>query len=69
LGLTRILAALAPRFFLAQQIPAPIKLALDGLQTYQFELSAAMLLLVHKVINFVQDGQIGRRFSHVNHLA
>jgi hypothetical protein len=32
-GLIRILAELAPRFSLAQQIPALIKLALDGLQT------------------------------------
>src|SRR5580704_7954254 len=69
LGLIRILAELAPRFPLAQQIPALIELDFDGLQAYQFALSVEMLLLVNRTLNLLQDGKIGRRFSHVNHLA
>src|SRR2546425_11847506 len=72
LGLIRILAELASRFPLAQQIPALIELDLDGLQPYlivigQFGLSVEMLLLVNKTFDLLQDGMIGRRFSHVNH--
>jgi hypothetical protein len=74
LGLIRILAELAPRFPLAQQIPTLIELDLDGFQPHlivigQFALPVEMLLLVNKTFDFLQDGMISRRFSHVNHLA
>src|SRR5467141_1882008 len=74
LGLIRILAELAPRVPLPQQIPTLIELDFDGLQPYlivigQFALPVEMLLLVNKTFNLLQDGVIGRRFSHVNHLA
>src|SRR5882762_9116597 len=74
LGLIRILAELAPRFPLPQQIPTLIELDLDGFQPYlivigQFALPVKMLFLVNKTFDLLQDGVIGRRFSHVNHLA
>src|SRR3984893_8254028 len=74
LGLIRILAELAPRFPLAQQIPTLIELDLDAFQPYlivigQFAPPVEMLLLVNKTFDLPQDGVIGRRFSHVNHLA
>ena len=74
LGLIRILAELAPRFPLAQQIPTLIELDLDGFQPYlivigQFALPVKMLLLVNKTFDLLQDGVIGRRFSHGHHLA
>src|SRR4029077_7631089 len=74
LGLIRILAELAPRFPLPQQIPTLIELDFDGLQPYlivfgQFAFPLEMLLLVNKTFDLLQDGVIGRRFSHINHLA
>src|SRR5260221_1459753 len=74
LGLIRILAELTPRFPLAQQIPTLVELDLDGFQPYlivigQFALPVEMLLLVNKTFDLPQDGVIGRRFSHVHHLA
>src|SRR5882672_6869246 len=74
LGLIRILAELAPRVPLPQEIPTLIELDLDGLQPYlivigQFALPVEMLLLVNKTFDLLQDGMIGRRFTHVNHLA
>src|SRR6266446_2980179 len=74
LGLIRILAELAPRVSLPQQIPTLIELDLDGFQPYlivigQFALPVEMLLLVNKTFDLLQDGVIGRRFSHINHLA
>src|SRR5712691_1916765 len=73
LGLIRILAELTPRVPLPQQIPTLIELDFDGLQPYlivigQFALPVEMLLLVNKTFDLLQDGVIGRRFSHVNHL-
>src|SRR5713101_1058483 len=74
LGLIRILAELAPRVSLPQHIPTLIELDLDGFQPYsivigQFALPVEMLLLVNKTFDLLQDEVIGRRFSHVNHLA
>src|SRR3981081_2698189 len=74
LGLIRILAELAPRVPLPQQIPTLIELDFDGLQPYlivigQVALPVELLLLVNKPLDLLQDGVIGRRFSHVNHLA
>jgi hypothetical protein len=74
LGLIRILAELAPRVPLPQEIPTLIELDLDGFQPYlivigQFALPVKMLLLVNKTFDLLQDGMIGRRFSHINHLA
>jgi hypothetical protein len=74
LGHIRILAELAPRVSLPQQIPALIEFDLDGFQPYlivigQFALPVKMLLLVNQAFDLLQDGVIGRRFSHVNHLA
>jgi hypothetical protein len=34
----------------------------------QFALPVEMLLLVNKTFDLLQDGVIGRRFSHINHL-
>src|SRR4029078_10887775 len=73
LGLIRILAQLAPRVTLPQQIPTLIEFDLDGFQSYlivvgQFRLAVEMLLLVNKTFDLLQDGVIGRRFSHVTHL-
>src|SRR4029077_13282880 len=73
LGLIRILAELAPRFPLPQQIPKLIEFNLDGFQPYlvvigQFALPVEMLLLVNKTFDLLQDGVIGRRFSHINPL-
>src|SRR5882672_8614471 len=73
LGLIRILAELAPRVPLPQQIPTLIELDFDGLQPYlivigQFALPVEMLLLVNKTFDLLQDGVIGRRFSHISHL-
>src|SRR5260370_26049913 len=73
LGLIRILAELAPRFPLAQQIPTLVELDLDSFQPYlivigQFPLPVEMLLLVNKTFDLPQDGVIGRRLSHVHHL-
>src|ERR1700704_2011757 len=74
LGLIRILAELAPRVPLPQQIPTLIEFDLDGFQPYlivigQCALPVEMLLLVNKTVDLLQDGVIGRRFSHINHLA
>src|SRR5712671_423609 len=74
LGLIRILAELAPRVSLPQQIPTLIECDLDGFQPYlivigQFALPVELLLLVNKTFDPLHDGVIGRRFSHVNHLA
>src|SRR6267378_3667244 len=74
LGLIRILAELAPCVPLPQQIPTLIELDLDGIQPYlivigQCALPIEMLLLVNKTFDLLQDGVIGRRFSHINHLA
>src|ERR1700687_5458867 len=74
LGLIRILAELAPRLSLPQQIPTLIEFDLDGFQPYlivigQFVLPIEMLLLVNKTFDLLQDGVLGRRFSHINHLA
>src|SRR6266446_2505128 len=73
LGLIRILAELAPRVSLPQQIPTLIELDLDGFQPYlivigQFLLPVEMLLLVNKTFDLLQDRVIGRRVSHINHL-
>src|SRR5216684_6118325 len=51
-----------------------IELDLDGFQPYlivigQCALPVEMLLLVNKTFDLLQDGVIGRRFSHINHLA
>jgi hypothetical protein len=35
----------------------------------QFALPVEMLLLVNKTFDLLQDGVVGRRFSHINHLA
>src|ERR1700730_17527400 len=74
LGLIRILAELAPRVSLPQQIPTLIEFDLDGFQPYlivigQFALPVEMLLLLNKTFDLLQDGVIGRRLSHINHLA
>jgi hypothetical protein len=74
LGLVRILAELAPRVSLPQQIPALIEFDLNGPQPNlivigQFALPVKMLLLVNQTFDLLQDGVIGRRFSHINHLA
>jgi hypothetical protein len=74
LGLIRILAELAPRVSLPQQIPHLIELDLDGFQPYliligQFALPVEMLLLVNETFDLLQNGVIGRRSSHINHLA
>jgi hypothetical protein len=74
LGLIRILAELAPRVSLPQQIPHLVELDLDGFQPYlivigQFALPVEMLLLVNETFDLLQDGVIGRRSSHFNHLA
>src|SRR5882672_228087 len=74
LGLIRILAELAPRVPLPQQIPTLIELDLDGFQPYliligQCALPVEMLLLVNKTFDLLRDGVIGRRFSHINHLS
>src|SRR4029079_15181362 len=74
LGLIRILAELAPRVSLPQPIPHLIEVDLDGFQAYsivagQFVLPVEMLLLVNETFDLLQDGVIGRRFSHINHLA
>src|SRR6266699_4956729 len=74
LGVIRILAELATRVPLPQQIPTLIELDLDGFQPYlivigQCALPVEMLLLVNKTFDLLQDGMIGRRFSHINHLA
>src|SRR6476660_5596933 len=74
LGLIRILAELAPRVSLPQQIPTLIEFDLDVFQSYlivvgQFTFAVEMLLLVNKTLDLFQDGLIGCRFSHVNHLA
>src|ERR1700730_11186999 len=73
LGLIRILAELPPRVALPQQIPTLIELDLDGFQPNlivigQFALPVEMLLLVNKTFDLLQDGVIGRRFSHIIHL-
>src|SRR4029077_5117863 len=73
LGLIRILAELPPGVSLPQQIPTLIEFDLDGFQPYlivigEFALPVEMLLLVNKAFDLLQDGVIGRRFSHVNHL-
>src|SRR5882762_7376347 len=73
LGLIRILAELAPRVSLPQQIPTLIEFDLDGFQPYlivigQFALPVEMLLLMNKTFDLLQDGVIGRRFSHISHL-
>jgi len=54
--------------------PNTIELDLDGIQPYlivigQFVLPVEMLLLVNKTFDLLQDGVLGRRFSHINHLA
>src|SRR6478735_2954846 len=72
LGLLRILAELAPRVSLPQQIPTLIEFDLDVFQSYlivvgQFTFAVEMLLLVNKTLDLFQDGLIGCRFSHVNH--
>jgi hypothetical protein len=74
LGLIRILAELAPRVSLPEQIPTLIKFDLDGFQPYlivigECVLPVEMLLLVNETFDLLQDGVIGRRFSHINHLA
>src|SRR5216684_891826 len=51
-----------------------IELDLDGFQPYlivigQCALPVEILLLVNKTFDLLQEGVIGRRFSHVNHLA
>src|SRR3982074_754453 len=74
LGLIRILAELAPRVPLPQQIPTLIEFDLDGFQPYliviaQCALPIEMLLLVNKTFDLLQDGVIGCRFSHINYLA
>src|SRR6266852_2911896 len=74
LGLIRILAELAPRVPLPQQIPTLIELDLDGFQPYlivtgQFAFPVEMLLLVNKTFDLLQDGVLGGRFSHINPLA
>ena len=74
LGVIRILSELAPRVPLAKQIPTLIELDLDGFEPYlimigQVALPVEMLLLVDKTFDFLQDRLIGRRFSHVHHLA
>jgi hypothetical protein len=74
LGLIRILTELAPRVSLPQQIPTLIELDLDGFQPYlivigQFALPVEMLFFVNETLDFFQNGVIGRRFSHDNHLA
>src|SRR6476661_8424401 len=70
LGLIRILAELAPRVSLPQQIPTLIEFDLDGFQPYlivigQFALPIEMLLLVNKTFDLLQDGVIRRRSSHI----
>ena len=74
LGLIRILAELASRVSLPQQIPTLIEFDLDGFQPYlivvnQLTLAVEMLLLVNETFDLLQDGVIGRRFSHISHLA
>src|SRR6266446_4412557 len=74
LGRIRILAELAPRVPLPQQIPTLIELDLDGFQPDlivigQFAIPIEMFLLVNKSFDLLQDGVIGRRYSHINHLA
>jgi hypothetical protein len=59
LGLIRILAELAPRVSLPQQIPTLIEFDLDGFQPYlivigQFALPVQMLLLVNKTFDLLQ---------------
>src|SRR6266849_5824331 len=73
LGLIRILAELAPRVSLPQQIPTLIEFDLDGFQPYlivigQVALPVEMLLLVNKTLDLVQDGVISCRIGHINHL-
>src|ERR1700737_2900647 len=68
LGLIRILAELAPRVSLPQQIPTLIEFDLDGFQPYlivigQVALPVEMLLLVNKTFDLLQDGVIGCGFS------
>src|SRR5467141_5133895 len=70
LGLIRILAELAPRVSLPQQIPTLIEFDLDGFQPYlivigQVALPVEMLLLVNKTFDLLQDGVILRRVSHI----
>src|SRR5216683_5755940 len=74
LGLIRILAELAPRVSLSQQIPTLIEFDLDGFQPHlivigQFALPIEMLFLVNKTFDLLQDRVIGRRSSHINYLA
>src|SRR5258705_6089340 len=73
LGLIRILAELAPCVSLPQQIPTLIEFDLDGFQAHlivigQVALPVEMLLLVNKTFDLLQDGVIGCRLSHINHL-
>src|SRR3979411_173070 len=72
LGLIGILAELAPRVSLPQQIPTLIELDLDGFQPYlivigQCALPVEMLVLVNKTFDHTQARRVGCPGATVMH--